>query len=88
MILDAILLTVAEISADGEDKSPVAIFPDMRIATDDGVSIVNPKTKFQVWLTGNVDYGMCTYARESQRGEDRPTRRMLYCTNQSSQPEC
>jgi hypothetical protein len=88
MILDAILLTVAEISADGEAKSPVAIFPEMQIATGDGVSIVNPTTKFQVWLTGNVDYGICTYTHESQRGKDRPTRRMLYCTNQSSQPEC
>ena len=77
MILDAILLTVAEISADGEAKLPVAIFPEMRVATGDGVSIVNPTTKFQLWLTGNADYGLCTYKRASQRGKDRATRCMF-----------
>ena len=48
MILDAILLTVAEISADGEAKLPVAIFPEMRVATSDGVNIVNPTTGFRL----------------------------------------
>jgi hypothetical protein len=50
MILDAILLTVAEISADGEAQLPVAIFPEMRVASD-GVNIVIPTTKFQLHLT-------------------------------------
>ena len=59
IILDAILLTVAEISADGEAKLPVAIFPKMRV----GVNIVNP-TSFRLWLTGNADYGLCTYKLE------------------------
>jgi hypothetical protein len=72
MILDAILLTVAEISADGQAKTPVAIFPELRIATGDGVSIVNPTTKFQVWLTGNIDHGLCTYPLESLRSKDYP----------------
>jgi hypothetical protein len=78
MVLDAILLTVAEISADGEAKLPVAIFPEMRVATGDGVNIVNPTTKFQLWLTGNVDYGLCTYKPESQRSKYRATRRMPF----------
>lgn len=88
MILEAILLTVAEISADGEANMPVAIFPEMRVATGDGVSIVNPTTKFQLWLSGNVDYGLCTYKHESQRGNDHVTRRIRSSTNRSSQPEC
>jgi hypothetical protein len=72
MIVDAILLTVAEISAHGEAKLPVAIFPGMQLGTSDGISIINPKTKFQVWLTGNVDYGICTYSDEdgSYQGEN------------------
>lgn len=55
MILEAILLTVAEISADGEAKLPVAIFPQMQIDTGihrDGVSITSPTTNSQVRLTG------------------------------------
>jgi len=84
MILDAILLTVAEISADGKAKMPAAIFPEMRLATGDGVSVVNPTTKFQVWLTGNVDYGLCTYTQESQRSKDYPTPLVLSSTNQAS----
>jgi hypothetical protein len=86
MILDAILLTVAEISADGtgEAKRPVAIFPELRIATGDGVGIVNPATKFQVWLTSNVDYGLCTYALESQRSNHYPSLLVLSSDNQAS----
>ena len=76
MILDAILLTVAEITADGDAKLPVAIFPEIRVATGDGVNIVNPTTGFQLWLTGNADYGLCTYKLESQRGKERATRCM------------
>ena len=64
MILEAVLLTVAEISADGEAKLPVAIFPQIQIGTGiyrDVVSVTSPKTNSQVLLTGNVDYGICTY---------------------------
>ena len=51
MILDAILLTVAEVSADGKAKMP----PEMRLTTGDGVNIGNMTTKFQVWLTSTVE---------------------------------
>jgi len=61
MILDAVLLTVAEISSDGDAKIPVAILPEMRVATGDGVLLRNRATDFEMWLTGNVDYGLCTY---------------------------
>ncbi|KAJ7715910.1 hypothetical protein DFH07DRAFT_862573 [Mycena maculata] len=67
MILDAVLLTVAEISSDGDAKLPVAILPEMRIATGDGISLRNPTTDFEMWFTGNVDYGLCTYEQEDVR---------------------
>jgi len=65
MILDAILLTVAELCSDGNPELPVAILPEMRIATGDGVLLKNPTTDFEVWFTGNVDYGVCTYEKEN-----------------------
>ncbi|KAF8332139.1 hypothetical protein F5887DRAFT_1078178 [Amanita rubescens] len=67
MILDAILLTIADISLDAKEKLPVAIFPDMRIASGDGVLVKNTVNQFEVWLTGNVDYGVCTYKHEANR---------------------
>ncbi|KAJ7194324.1 hypothetical protein GGX14DRAFT_378060 [Mycena pura] len=67
MILDAVLLTVAEISSDGDAKRPVAIFPGMRIATGDGICLKNPTTGFEMWVTGAVDYGLCTYEQEDLR---------------------
>ena len=81
IIVDVILLTIAEISADGETRLPVAIFPEMPLATGDGVNIINPTTGFQLWLTANADYGLCTYKLESQRGKER-------ATHQSSQSVC
>ncbi|KAJ7228122.1 hypothetical protein B0H12DRAFT_232808 [Mycena haematopus] len=66
MILDAVLLSVAEISSDGDAKLPVAILPKMVIAFGDGVLLKNPTTSFEMWFTGDVDYGVCTYEREDQ----------------------
>ncbi|SJL03466.1 uncharacterized protein ARMOST_06822 [Armillaria ostoyae] len=67
MVLDAILLTVAEASVNGGVKLPVAIFPEMWVAPGDGVPIKNLTTGFEVWLTGTTDYGVCTYKDESMR---------------------
>ncbi|KAJ7237138.1 hypothetical protein C8J57DRAFT_1087789 [Mycena rebaudengoi] len=67
MILDAILLAVAEICANGDAKLPVAILPEMRIASGDGILLQNPTTSFEMWFTGTVDYGVCTYENEDQR---------------------
>ncbi len=61
MILDAILLAVAQICVDGGVQLPVAILPKLRVTPSDGILIRNPATNFQVWLTGNTDYGMCVY---------------------------
>ena len=68
MILDAVLLTIADISLDSEEKLPVAIFPNMRVTSDDGVLVQNTKNQFDVWLVGNVDYGICTYQDERDCG--------------------
>lgn len=81
MILEAVLLTVAEMSADGEAKLPVAIFPEMKIDTGvhrDGVSVTSPTTNPQIRLTGNVDYGIYTYTDTYVHGpigrcKDHPT---------------
>ncbi|KAH9953291.1 hypothetical protein BC827DRAFT_1387278 [Russula dissimulans] len=67
MILDAILLTIADISLDAKEKRFVAILPEMQIASGDGVLVKNPVNQFEVWLTGSVDYGVCTYERETYR---------------------
>ncbi|KIP02020.1 hypothetical protein PHLGIDRAFT_38067 [Phlebiopsis gigantea 11061_1 CR5-6] len=61
MILDAVLLTVADAVADNGEKLPVAILPEFRLTTTDGVLIRNPKTSSKTWLTGTVDYCLCTY---------------------------
>ncbi|KAF8868295.1 hypothetical protein CPB85DRAFT_1365403, partial [Mucidula mucida] len=67
MIMDAILLTVAELSADGEAHKPVAIFPKLRLSTG-GIQLTNPATDCRVWLTpGNADYAVCTYANEAEQ---------------------
>ncbi|KAJ7470162.1 hypothetical protein B0H11DRAFT_1812624 [Mycena galericulata] len=67
MILEAVLLAVAEVCVDGDAKLPVAILPQMRIASGDGILLKNPITSFEMWFTGTVDYGVCTYENEDQR---------------------
>ena len=59
MILDAVLLALAEIISN--DKSGVAILPEMRIAQGEGIQIIDPISKFELWLTGNVDYVVVVY---------------------------
>ena len=69
MILDAVLLTIADISLDATEKLPVAILPEMRVASGDGVLVKNVKNQFELWLIGNVDYGICTYQYEEDRSK-------------------
>jgi hypothetical protein len=59
MILDAILLALAEISS--TEKRGVAILPEMRIAQGDGVQISHPVSGYALWLSGNVDYVVIEY---------------------------
>jgi len=58
MLLDAVLLSMAKITAMRNTDTSVAILPEMRLTSGDGVVIAHPKTNFQAWLTGNVDYGV------------------------------
>lgn len=59
MILDAMLLALAEIVS--TEKSGVAILPEMRIASGDGVQISHPVSGYELWLSGNVDYAVLEY---------------------------
>src|SRR5882762_6818443 len=59
MILDAILLALAEIVS--TQKRGVAILPEMRIAQGDGVQISHPTSGYELWLSGNVDYVVIEY---------------------------
>ncbi|KAI6011276.1 hypothetical protein PISMIDRAFT_690142 [Pisolithus microcarpus 441] len=84
MILDAVLLTIADISFEAKEKLPVAIFPEMQITSGDGVLVKNTVNQFEVWLTGDVDYGICTYKNEANRArilEAPPDDLMLYTGN-------
>jgi len=59
MILDAVLLALAEIAS--TQKRGVAILPEMRIAQGDGVQISHPVSGYELWLSGNVDYAVIEY---------------------------
>lgn len=69
MILDAILLSVIKMFPYRKPDHEVAIMPDMRLGEENGVRIVNPASQYEMWLTGNVDYGVIQYrADEDIRG--------------------
>ncbi|KAF8141943.1 hypothetical protein EV363DRAFT_1392347 [Boletus edulis] len=59
MILDAILLALADISS--TKQRGIAILPEMRIAQGDGVQISNPISGYELWLSGHVDYAVIEY---------------------------
>jgi hypothetical protein len=59
MILDAVLLTLAEI-ASTQDRG-IAILPEMRIAQGDSIQISHPISGYELWLSGNVDYAVIEY---------------------------
>ncbi|KAF8479244.1 hypothetical protein DFH94DRAFT_47310 [Russula ochroleuca] len=59
MILDAILLALAEIAS--TQKRGVAILPEMRIGQGDGVQISHPDSGYELWLSGSVDYVVIDY---------------------------
>jgi hypothetical protein len=61
MLLDAVLLSMAKITSRRNADTSVAILPEMRLTTGDGIVVANPDTNFQAWLTGHVDYGVVQY---------------------------
>jgi hypothetical protein len=64
MILDAVLLAVAKLSPTRKSGHDVAIFPEMRLTTGKGICVSHPVSKYEVWLTGNIDYGIIQYPAE------------------------
>lgn len=54
IIIDAMFMGLAEILSDGEMK--VAVVPEMRLHSSDGVLISNPTTGYELWLGGVIDY--------------------------------
>jgi hypothetical protein len=64
MILDAVLLSVAKMAPTRKSSHGIAIFPEMRLATGEGINITHPTSGFEIWLTGTVDYGIIQYPME------------------------
>lgn len=56
MILDAILVSLAEIAS--LDKRSVVISPEMRIPSENEVQITHPVSGFELHLSGRVDYAV------------------------------
>jgi hypothetical protein len=61
MVLDAVLLSLSRLLKNRRSEHSIAILPEMRIATGDGVLVSNPETGLQMWLTGQADYGVVEY---------------------------
>ena len=59
MILDAILLTLAEISS--TKQRGITIIPEVKIAHRDEVKISHPNSGYELWLSGTVDYAVVDY---------------------------
>ncbi len=60
-------MTVADLIAIDETRVPVAILPEICLASDNGVLIKNPKTGSQTLFTGFVDYVLCTYEEQAKK---------------------
>ncbi|TFK39005.1 hypothetical protein BDQ12DRAFT_705188 [Crucibulum laeve] len=63
MILDAVLLALSDMVSTG--PSAVAILPDARIGSNDGIPVINPPTGFELHLSGNTDYAVIKYDVEN-----------------------
>jgi len=61
MVLDAVLLSIAKLSP--SDKG-IAILPEWRLTSGEGVAIRNRTTQYEVSLTGSVDYGIIQYGQD------------------------
>jgi len=59
MILDAILLALAEITS--TQKMGMAILPEMRIAQGDGIQVSHPASGYELWLSDNAGYAVIEY---------------------------
>ncbi|TFY52650.1 hypothetical protein EVG20_g10461 [Dentipellis fragilis] len=55
MVIDAVLLVLAEIAADAQNDTDVAILPGLRLMPEDGVQFFNPRLAFSVAQLENPD---------------------------------
>ena len=86
MILDAILLALAEIAS--TQTRGIAILPEMRLAQGDGVQISHPVSGYELWLSGNVDYAVIEYEDvKDYKGEPDHHTLSVICLR-PSQPAC
>ena len=61
------LLTLRKFSK--SEKQDIAILPEIMLRGD-GVKVTHPATGYELWLTGNVDYGVLDYDKvEDYHGE-------------------
>jgi len=60
MVLDAILIALSDIAETGQ--SGIAILPEAKIGPGDGIQVTNPKTGYELWLSGSADYAVLEYA--------------------------
>ena len=77
MILDAVLLALADVVS--AEQRCVAILPDMKFASGNGISIKNPVSGYELWLDGSVDYAVIEYDDKSDnKGQpDHDSNRLL-----------
>ena len=61
MIINAVLLAVRRIVHNVQPKLNVAIIPEMKIDSNDGIHIISPISGYELLLTGTFDYAVVQY---------------------------
>ena len=61
MIINAVLWTVKRIVHNVQPKSNVAIIPEVKIDSENGIQINSPIFGYELWLTGTFDYAVVQY---------------------------
>jgi hypothetical protein len=64
MILNAMLLAVVRIVQGTQPNLDITIIPKLKIASDDGIQIKNPRSSYELLLTGTIDYGVVQHDNE------------------------
>jgi hypothetical protein len=78
MILNAVLLSIGRIVHNTQPNMDVAILPELKIASDNGIQIKNPISGYELLLTGTIDCGVVQY-------KDKPGTKGMYVFSHSSQ---
>jgi hypothetical protein len=64
MILHAVLLSLRRIVHNTKLSSDVIILPELKIRSGNSIQIKNPKSNYELWLNGTIDYGVVQYKDE------------------------